>query len=584
MESVVKESEEFIGSNKGSNPKSRFMNLEGGLFYISEKKDDDDNSNGQKYIRVSAPIEVYADTRDPDSESWGRLLKWKDMDGVEHSWTCPNELIEIDPREIRRKLVSGGLFISADQRAAGLLMTYLKIEPAKKKLRVVNKLGWHKDTFVRPDRNFKPKDDEEVIFNNKYNIQLDYQARGNLSKWSRTVGRLSNKNRLLMFVISSAAAAPLLEMIGMEGGGFHVRGSSGTGKTTLLKVAASFWGSPDQFVRTWRTTSNALEGTAAMHNDSILLLDELSQVSADQLAESAYMLSNGQGKGRATKDGLLRKSLKWRLLFLSSGEVSLTNMLDEIRKRTNPGQEIRMADISVMSEKNNGVFENLNGCKNYAELAEKLSELSNQYYGSAGVEWLEILVKNKSAISSEIKGRLEQFIELANVEDAPSQIRRVARRFGLVAAAGELLIEHKITPWAKRSAKNAAIYCFEKWKEGFGEKNKEEENILQQIRHFFEKNGASCFDLRMDPESWKIPNRAGFIDEKEDGSKKYMVFPNVFKKEVAKGLDYQYTLKILLEKGWLDTGGQKGRYTKKVRIPRVGTSNFYVFNSSIWEE
>ena len=38
MESIVKESEEFTGSNKGSNPKSRFMNLEGGLFYISEKK------------------------------------------------------------------------------------------------------------------------------------------------------------------------------------------------------------------------------------------------------------------------------------------------------------------------------------------------------------------------------------------------------------------------------------------------------------------------------------------------------------------------------------------------------------------
>ena len=63
-----------------------------------------------------------------------------------------------------------------------------------------------------------------------------------------------------------------------------------------------------------------------------------------------------------------------------------------------------------------------------------------------------------------------------------------------------------------------------------------------------------------------------------------MVFPNVFKKDVAEGLDHQYTLKILSEKGWLDTGEQKGRYTKKVRIPRVGTSNFYVFNSSIWEE
>ena len=80
--------------------------------------------------------------------------------------------------------------------------------------------------------------------------------------------------------------------------------------------------------------------------------------------------------------------------------------------------------------------------------SQKTFELSNQYYGSAGVEWLEILVKIK-VLSSEIKGRLEQFIELANVEDAPSQIRRVARRFGLVAAAGELLIEHKMTPWAK---------------------------------------------------------------------------------------------------------------------------------------
>ena len=63
-----------------------------------------------------------------------------------------------------------------------------------------------------------------------------------------------------------------------------------------------------------------------------------------------------------------------------------------------------------------------------------------------------------------------------------------------------------------------------------------------------------------------------------------MVFPNVFRKEVAKGLDCNYALKILSEKGWLDKGEQKGRYTKKVRIPSAGISNFYVFNSSIWEE
>ena len=56
MESEVKKIEEFIGSDEGRNPKSRFMNLEDGLFYIREKKDDDENSEGQRYMKVSAPI------------------------------------------------------------------------------------------------------------------------------------------------------------------------------------------------------------------------------------------------------------------------------------------------------------------------------------------------------------------------------------------------------------------------------------------------------------------------------------------------------------------------------------------------
>ena len=59
-------------------------------------------------------------------------------------------------------------------------------------------------------------------------------------------------------------------------------------------------------------------------------LDELSQVSADQLAESAYMLVTDR-QGRATKEGLIRKSLNGGS-YSYLQEVSLTNMLDEIRK------------------------------------------------------------------------------------------------------------------------------------------------------------------------------------------------------------------------------------------------------------
>ena len=61
---------------------------------------------------------------------------------------------------------------------------------------------------------------------------------------------------------------------------------------------------------------NAMEGQAAAHNDGTLFLDELSQVAERDANETAYMLANGQGKGRMTKGITVRKKLNWTLLFL----------------------------------------------------------------------------------------------------------------------------------------------------------------------------------------------------------------------------------------------------------------------------
>ena len=74
----------------------------------------------------------------------------------------------------------------------------------------------------------------------------------------------------------------------MEGGGFSFEGGSSSGKTTALQVAASVWGGPGH-VKSWRVTDNALEGVAALHNDGLLILDEVGQVNARVLSEAAYM-------------------------------------------------------------------------------------------------------------------------------------------------------------------------------------------------------------------------------------------------------------------------------------------------------
>ncbi|MCV4607177.1 DUF927 domain-containing protein, partial [Escherichia coli] len=85
------------------------------------------------------------------------------------------------------------------------------------------------------------------------------------------------KNARLAFAVSLAFAAPLLKLVGIGGGGYHLKGESTDGKTTTMKVAASVCGGTD-FWHTWRATGNALEGTASRRNDATLMLDEIREV------------------------------------------------------------------------------------------------------------------------------------------------------------------------------------------------------------------------------------------------------------------------------------------------------------------
>ena len=99
----------------------------------------------------------------------------------------------------------------------------------------------------------------------------------------------------MLFAVSLAFAAPLLAPLAVENGGFHIFGPSSCGKSTALRVAASVYGGPD-YITTWRATDNGLEGTAAAHNDTLLIMDEMGQVSPNIVGDVVYMLANGEGK------------------------------------------------------------------------------------------------------------------------------------------------------------------------------------------------------------------------------------------------------------------------------------------------
>lgn len=158
-----------------------------------------------------------------------------------------------------------------------------------------------------------------------------FEPSGTLEDWQKNVAIPSLGNPLLELAIAFAFTGPLLEPCGLEGAGLHVFGPSSCSKTTALHVAGSVCGGGGKYgyIRQWRATDNALEGTVATHCDNLLCLDEIGQASSRVVSEVAYMLANGQGKARANKDGNAKAIREWRLSFMSTGELTLADKIAE---------------------------------------------------------------------------------------------------------------------------------------------------------------------------------------------------------------------------------------------------------------
>ena len=508
-------------AEKGNNPISgnsvahdygggRFEVSPHGVFFIGTDKDGNELSPRW----MCSPLYVMAMTRDAKSGEWGRLLEWWDDDQVRHQWAMPLELLQGDGSDVRRELARLGLSIAPSKAARDLLASFLQVWPVQARARCVERLGWHGAVYVTPAESIG-QDDEIVVFQNAHALEPAFSVSGTAEEWRHSVAALASGNSRLVFALSVAFAGALADVVGEDSGGFHLRGGSSSGKSTALKAAASVWGDPSTYPRLWRATANGLEGLAALHNDGLLILDELSQIDPKEAGEAAYLLANGQGKARASRTGAARQAARWRLLFLSAGEESLTALMARAGRKANAGQEIRLADIEADAGVGMGAFEMLHNQPSPAALALAVKDAAIRYHGAVGLAWLRCIVADRSKLADFIADGIRQFVEECTPSDAAGQVLRVARRFALVAVAGELASHYGLTGWQEGEAINAACKCFAVWLEAFGGSgNREERAMLAQVRAFFEAHGASRFEDMTATSDQRIPNRAGLLSHR----------------------------------------------------------------------
>lgn len=390
-------------------------------------------------IWVCSPLEITAITRDDNNENHGKLLRFFDYDNIEHKWAMPMELLAGDGTIYRQTLLSGGLQMQEGRRGRELLGRYIQDSNPKTRMRCVNKLGWYRDFYVLPESTIGAPEEEEIVFQTSNLLNHQGDSKGSLEDWQKNISQYCVDNSRLCFSICVAFAAPLLHLLGEENGGFNLRGPSSGGKTTALKVALSVYGG-EKMLHSWRATANGLESIAAFHNDCLLCLDELGKLEPKIAGEVAYLLVNGEGKQRCVKSGFARKKQAWRLLFLSSGEIGLPDLIRQSGQKVRGGHEVRVVDIPAFTGKY-GVFDHLHFFSSGDAFSRMLCANAEKYHGTAGKAFIEKLVYNKLKHLERIKRLIEYFKEANTPLAADGQVLRVLNRFALIAAAGTLATE-----------------------------------------------------------------------------------------------------------------------------------------------
>lgn len=148
-----------------------------------------------------------------------------------------------------------------------------------------------------------------------------YLKNGTLDAWRETMTRHRNRY-LFRFILASSFAAPLLAIIKQRIFFVYNWGGSRGGKTAALKAALSAWGDPERLMANFNATQVALERMAGFYCDLPLGIDErqLAGNKQEGLEKIVYMLANGTGRSRGSKDGGLQELRTWRSVILATGE------------------------------------------------------------------------------------------------------------------------------------------------------------------------------------------------------------------------------------------------------------------------
>jgi putative DNA primase/helicase len=247
--------------------------------------------------------------------------------------------------------------------------------------------------------------------------------------------------------------------------------------------------------------------------------------------------------------------------------------------------------IDIPADREFGAFDKPAGEPDFnpAVFAERMQEMAALYYGTAGPAFVRALLDEKIG-AADVRQTVSDFVVsvCGGATADEGQARRVARRFGLVAAAGLMAIGAGIVDWDRAAFLEGVKGLFRDWSNARGDSGPvEAAQILEIARSFFSHYGESRFDSMDEPPDLAslrerpVADRAGYRTGRGAG-RLWFVFPQIWK-EIFAVVNPRKAAATLHAKGMVDRGVETDRFVKKVQLGDLKRQNFYVVNQKIFE-
>jgi len=545
----------------------------------------------QRFTPLCGYLKVTANVADSDSDNWGITLDMVNLKGEKREIYLKKRDISKDGA-ITTFLLDKGLEIHdiTDKKRNNLIYEYINKSKPKKFALGVDKVGWHGNSYLMPftdnKKNYYTINKGQQNNNEEFVLQCDIsglrrqERKGTLQSWQDNIGKYCKGNSRLVVACCAALTSTILSRTDEEGFCLHFAGSSSKGKSTSLYIAASIFGTgkPESF----RATDNALETSCKNANDALLTLDELQEIDSNILDKVIYMLSNGVGKLRARKDGTAQKAVCFTVLGLTSGETGVAAKLAEKNKMPTAGMGVRFIEILAEVDSELGVFENIHHFENAAVFAQHLQRSSLDHCGVVIDEFMKLLVANYDDIIGSVIAVRDQWLKRYITGNVDGQIRRVAKKFALMAAVGEVAIAQGILPFKKGEAITANKLLFDNWvAQRGGTGSFELQAIKNRIISFVqEERNARLLNANGEGFDKNIKNIAGFIDYDQYGNfKEYWIYPNVFNREIIQSPNIKFFYKELVRDGFIEA--DKESTSQRRYIPKEGQKRMIIIPVSI---